>query len=63
MSTKREPRLEVRCNGRTARRSAWIGSKRWYVPTETPSGLPIDERHCPQFATEAEFRKWARRAG
>lgn len=60
---KREKRLEVRCNGRVARRSVWQGSKRWYVPMETPSGLPIDERHCQQFATEAEFREWARRAG
>ena len=59
---KREKRLEVKYNGRIARRSVWRESKQWYVPTETPSGLPIDERHCPQFATEAEFREWARRA-
>lgn len=63
MKTTREPRLEIKYKGHIARRSVWIGSKRWYVPTETPSGLPIDERHCPQFATEAEFRAWARMAG
>jgi hypothetical protein len=63
MKTKREPRLEIRYKGRIARRSAWRGSKRWYALTESATGCQIDERHCPQFDTEAEFREWARRAG
>lgn len=63
MKKRREKRLEVRYRGRIARRSAWRESKRWYALTESATGCQIDERHCPQFATEAEFKEWARRAG
>ena len=62
MSTKREKRLEVRYRGRIARRSVWIGSKRWHYLIKSDAGYIIDERCCPQFATLAEFREWARRA-
>lgn len=60
---KREKRLEVKYNGRIARRSVWRESKQWYVVTESATGCQIDERSSPQFETEAEFREWARRAG
>lgn len=60
---KREKRLEVKYNGRIARRSVWQGSKQWYVVTESATGCQIDERLCLQFATLAEFREWSRRAG
>ena len=63
---KREKRLEVKYNGRIARRSVWRESKQWYVVTESATGCQIDERLCLQFATFAtlaEFGEWSRRAG
>lgn len=63
MKKRREKRLEVRYRGRIARRSVWIGSKRWYALTESATGCQMDERSSPQFATLAEFKEWARRAG
>lgn len=60
VKTRRKKRQEVKYKGRIARRSAWIGAKRWYAVCHTPNGVPFDPWRCPQFATLAAFREWVR---